>query len=71
MTKREAQAWKRRWAAVNEREHKELRRTPAEEKLRQLNVLVNSARAMGWSDDAPTDMVLHRRWMRLRKKLGA
>jgi len=71
MTKREAQAWKRRWAAVNEHERKELRRTPAQEKLRQLNVLVNSARAMGWIDEAPTDMDLHRRWMRLRKKLGA
>ena len=68
MTKREAQAWKRRWEAVNEREREELRRTPPETKLRQLNTLMNSARRLGWREgDDEEDAEVRDRWNRLRK----
>lgn len=71
LSTRDARAFVERWALVAEAEREELRRQPLEEKLAQLAVLVESARALGWetTDDAEVEGV-RRRWCALVAKHG-
>ena len=61
---------KQRWSLVNEREQEAARLLTPEEKLDELEQLMQSIDDFGWrvllDDDAP----VHERWNRLRHKLG-
>ena len=71
MTKVEAQAWKRRWEAVNAAEIEELRRTPFEVKLRQLASLMASVDGMGWREALVSQNAeVLQRWNKLRRHYG-
>jgi putative transcriptional regulator len=67
LTKREAQAFKQRWQAVNAAEKDELVSTPAADKLRQVAALLTSAGTLGWSG-AEGEELVRERWARLRKE---
>jgi hypothetical protein len=71
MTREEAQAWQKRWELVNKAEREELRRTPMEQKLRQLAAMMAAARELGWTEKmAEEEGEVRERWMRLRRVLG-
>ncbi len=71
ISRKEARAWRKRWAAVNRAEIEELRRTTPEEKFRQLCALMESAKALGWARAlAAEEAEVRERWMRLRKAYG-
>ncbi|MBI3995337.1 MAG: hypothetical protein HY349_05110 [Nitrospirae bacterium] len=56
---------------MNEAERKELRGTSAADKLRQLSVLMESVRQLGWTRLlAEEETVVRDRWNRLRKAYG-
>lgn len=71
ISKEEALAYKTRWKLVREVERRELRKTPAEEKFRQLAALMFPPAewaATGRPEDE--ELRIHNRWNRLRKILG-
>jgi putative transcriptional regulator len=70
LTRGEAQAFKRRWEAVNAAEKEELGSTPVAHKFRQLTALLASAGTLGWTEAAEEDLV-RQRWARLRRKCHA
>jgi putative transcriptional regulator len=68
INKREAQAFKRRWKAVNAAEREELASTPLADKFHQVAALLTSARKLRWTGALATEENLVReRWTRLRK----
>ena len=68
LTKGEAQAFKRRWKAVNDAEREELGSTPVIQKFQQLAALLMSAGKLGWTGNLATEEDLVReRWVRLRR----
>jgi putative transcriptional regulator len=68
LTRREAQAFKRRWEAVNAAERQELAATPVARKFHQLAALMNSAAALGWTEVlAAEESQVRDRWIRLRR----
>lgn len=75
MTKQQAQDFVTRWAAVRQVEIEELRATPMDEKVRQLNDLMLCARDWPWTpehlaaESAEVEEV-RARWVRLRKAYG-
>ncbi len=68
LTPQEAQAFKRRWEAVNGAERTELGSTPVVQKFRQIAALMASGAQLGWTEalGAEEDLV-RRRWARLRR----
>jgi hypothetical protein len=66
MTPAEGRAFAARWELVAEAEREELRATPMEQKLAQLEALMVSATTLGWAttDSAEVDAV-RARWNRL------
>jgi putative transcriptional regulator len=72
LAKGEAQAFKRRWEAVNTAENDELASTPVADKFRQVAALLASARELGWTETmgAEGDLV-RERWARLRRDYHA
>ena len=72
MTKTQAQAFRQRWQMVNDAECEELRRTPPELKLRQLDALFALAGQLGWMPALSAEEAeVRERWNRLRKAYGA
>jgi transcriptional regulator with XRE-family HTH domain len=67
LTKGEAQAFKRRWRAVNAAEKDELASTPGADKFRQVAALLASAATLGWTGTEGEELV-RERWARLRKE---
>lgn len=63
-------AWMARWALVRDAEAELLRRTPPDEKLRQLVAMSAGASLLGWdaAAEAETEAV-RRTWTRLRECL--
>lgn len=68
LTPKEAQAFKKRWEAVNAAERAEMGSTPVAHKFRQMAALLASAAEFGWTEtpEAEDDPVLQR-WTRLRR----
>lgn len=67
ITPEQAAAYVERWRLVNEFERDELRRTPLEVKLRQVEVLAQAAEALGWREALEADDERVRDlWRRLR-----
>lgn len=67
MTKAEAKKFRNRWQMVNAAEREELRKTPLEVKLRQLDALMSSVRQLGWSAALTAEEDLVRaRWQKLK-----
>ena len=72
LSKKEAQAFRRRWNEVNAAEREELRQTPIAHKLRQLAALASTAESFGGAKDSDKgEAEVWRRWKRLREVLGA
>jgi transcriptional regulator with XRE-family HTH domain len=68
LTKGEAQAYKRRWEAVNAAEREELASTPVAHKFRQVAALLASAQKLGWTEAQTTEKdQVRERWARLRR----
>lgn len=68
LTRGEAQAFKKRWEAVNAAEREELAATPVAHKFRQLAVLLASAGKLGWTGAlAAEEEQVRDRWARLRR----
>ena len=68
ISKAEAEAFRTRWALVNARQRDLLRQMSLEEKLRQVAILMASAKALGWEHKlAEGDAEVRDRWARLRK----
>jgi hypothetical protein len=67
----DVQAWKARWAAINQREIEELRRMPVELKLKQLATLMFAAH-LHEDDDTRSKGVaqVRARWVALRQAYG-
>jgi putative transcriptional regulator len=70
LSKEEAQAFKRRWQAVNAAEKAELASAPEADKFRQVAALLASAGTLGWTG-AEEEELVRERWTRLRKELHA
>lgn len=71
MTKDEARQFTERWRLVNEFVTEEVRRTPPEVKLRQLAVLYEAGRTLGWTEKlAAGEDEVRERWRVLKEKLG-
>jgi len=72
MSKGEAQAFKRRWEAVNAAEREELASTPVADKFRQVAALLASAGKLGWTESlAAEEDLVRERWARLRRECHA
>lgn len=72
LTKGEAQAFKRRWEAVNAAEREELGSTPVADKFRQVAALLASAGKLGWTATREAEEgPVRQRWARLRKEYHA
>ena len=68
ISRQAATRYQERWAIARERLNEELRATSMETKLRQLASLMQSARAMGWSQSLDEeDNAVRARWMALRR----
>lgn len=68
MTRAEATAWRERWRLVNEFQRNELLRMTPDEKLEQLDVLLEAAEDFGWIEKLDRDEARVRDvWMRLRR----
>ena len=68
LSRKEAQAFKRRWQAVNAAEKEELVSTPVPDKLRQVATLLAAARELGWAKIlSEEESLVRERWVRLRK----
>jgi hypothetical protein len=71
ITKEEALEFRARWAAVNSLQAEETRRTSFSDRLRQLEALVVSGRALGWEDASSTgEEEVRDRWTLLRRRCG-
>ena len=71
LTRKEVQAFRRRWEMVNAAEQAELRATPLEDKLRQLAALMASVQSLGWTAVlAKEETEVRVRWNRLRATLN-
>ena len=69
INKGEAQAFRRRWKAVNAAEWRELTFTPLADKFRQVAALRISGRKLGWTEAlAAEENLVRERWVRLRRK---
>jgi putative transcriptional regulator len=65
----EAQAFKRRWEAVNAAEREELASTPVAHKFRQVAALLASAGQLGWTGtQKEAEAQVRERWARLRQE---
>jgi len=72
ISKGEAQAFKRRWAAVNAAEREELASTPLADKFYQVAALVSSGLKFGWTEAlAAEENLVRERWARLRREYHA
>ncbi|MBM4274341.1 MAG: helix-turn-helix domain-containing protein [Deltaproteobacteria bacterium] len=72
LTRKEAQAFKRRWEVVNAAEKKELASTPVAHKFRQVAALLASAGKLGWTETlGAEDDLVWERWARLRREYHA
>jgi len=72
LTRGEAQAFKRRWEAVNAAEREELASTPVADKFRQVAALVASVGKLGWAEGmAAEEDIIRQRWARLRRECHA
>jgi len=72
ITKKEAQAFKHRWTAINAAERAELARTSMAHKLHQMMVLLASAGKFGWMEAlGADDEMVRERWARLRREYHA
>jgi putative transcriptional regulator len=68
INKGEAQAYTRRWAAVNAAEREELASAPLADKFHQVAALMASGRKLGWLEAlAPEEDVVQMRWARLHR----
>ncbi len=71
LTREQAQAFRARWRRVNAAEIEELRQTPPEIKLAQLESLLRSVDALGWTRGLEAEeQEVRRRWQRLRQAAG-
>jgi hypothetical protein len=71
ITKADVRAAAMRWARVNDYERKELRKTPVEEKLRQLAALMLSCDGLGYTKALDGEQHIAReRWRDLRRAYG-
>ena len=69
MTRADGLAFKERWRLVNEFQRQELRAMTMEEKVRQLELLMLSARGMGWTQAlAEADWEEHQLWLEVCRK---
>jgi transcriptional regulator with XRE-family HTH domain len=72
LTKGEAQAFRRRWEAVNAAEKEELGSTPMTDKFRQVAALLASAGKLGWTEaQTAAEEQVRERWARLRRECHA
>jgi transcriptional regulator with XRE-family HTH domain len=72
LTRGEAQAYRRRWEAVNAAEREELISMPIAHKFRQIAALQASAGKFGWTEAlAAEEDQVRQRWARLRRKYHA
>jgi transcriptional regulator with XRE-family HTH domain len=72
LTRKEAQAFKRRWEAVNAAEKEELASTSAADKFRQVAALLASAGKFGWTEAQTVEEdQVRERWARLRRECHA
>lgn len=72
LTKGEAQAYKKRWEAVNTAEKEELASTPVVHKFRQVAALIASAGQLAWTEaQTEEEDQVRERWARLRQKYHA
>lgn len=67
MNPADVKAFASRWRMVNDAERAELRATSGERKLEVLELLMSSARALGWATtDAAEVEAVRSRWIKLR-----
>ena len=72
ISREEAQAFKRRWEAVNAAERGELATTPLADKFHQVAALLTSAQKLGWTEDsAAEENLVRERWAQLRREYHA
>jgi hypothetical protein len=68
LTKAGAQAFRKRWVAVNAAEREELVTTPIDHKFHQLAALMTSAEKLGWTETlASEESQVRDRWTKLRR----
>jgi hypothetical protein len=70
MTVDDVRAWAERWREVERAEIAELRSTPPELKLRQLDALAQSASLFDWSSSDEENETVRELWMTLRRRSG-
>jgi len=71
MPTREMQGWLDHWKFVNELEEEELRNTPPEMSLRQLEALHASIDVFGWREElGKGEEEVRQRWILLKEKYG-
>ncbi len=72
ITRSDAIAFRKRWEMVNAFEKKELRALPANEKLRQLAMLMALAKELDWTEALEKEASkIRNRWNKLRKAFHA
>ena len=72
LTRGEAQAFRRRWEAVNAAEKEELVSAPMTDKFRQVAALLASAGKLGWTEaQTAAEEQVRERWARLRRECHA
>ena len=72
LTKREAQAYKRKWETINAAEKEELASTPVAHKFRQVAALLASAGKLEWTEaQNEEEDRIRKRWARLRREWRA
>jgi hypothetical protein len=68
LTRAQARAFRKRWQLVNAREVEELRRTPLDVKLQQINTLMGWVQQLGWAEVlAEGEAEVRARWVKLRR----
>jgi hypothetical protein len=71
ISRSEARRFKRRWAAVNAAELKELRATPLAQKALLTAALMESAKKLGWMEKLESrEEEVRSRWNELKKAAG-
>ena len=68
MTKPEGRLFKERWRLVNEITDEEARSKPLSERLRDLEMLYQFGRELGWPNRDNADEEVRARWNLLREK---
>ncbi len=67
LTKKDADAFRKRWELVNTAEIEELRRTSVTKKLQQLSSLMLSVKELNWQEPlSEGEAEVRERWNRLR-----